>query len=274
MKKLAIALLAINIHRGKQIKVKPDWSRCKRESKHLQPGALAAESMMLLLLLLLWLRSSVAGVMLRSVQEWSRCPECRRVSAEPRAPGRGAARLSVISSASCVCSETKLSPASRWAAGRWPPPPAWPASGTCWSGTPSPTQSAAWCWSWSSGPRSPRAGRPCRCCSFQPQQHRIPSQEYWTHRSCAPWLGTGDMKTVVSKINEGAHKRSTKPFKINYPRPYPGNKLKNYSGVEQQCLHDKLWSVLFTCSWNFFFLREINMLCGNLCNDEKYKLNV
>ena len=36
MKKLGIALLAVNIHRGKQIKVKPDWNGCKRASKHLQ----------------------------------------------------------------------------------------------------------------------------------------------------------------------------------------------------------------------------------------------
>ena len=36
MKKLGIALLAINIHRGKQIKVKPDWNGRKRAAKHLQ----------------------------------------------------------------------------------------------------------------------------------------------------------------------------------------------------------------------------------------------
>jgi len=41
MKTLGIALLTIRIHRGTQIKVKPDWNRCKRESKHLQAGAIA-----------------------------------------------------------------------------------------------------------------------------------------------------------------------------------------------------------------------------------------
>ena len=56
---------------------------------------------------------------------------------------------SPVSSASSCDSGTRFSPASRWAPGWRPPPPSAPASGTCWSGTPSPARSAVWWWSWS-----------------------------------------------------------------------------------------------------------------------------
>lgn len=108
------------------------------------------------------------------VQERCKCPDGVRV------PRVRAAALSVIFSVSCVSSETKRSPASRRAAGPRRPRPAWPGSGTCWSGTPSPAQSAPWCRSQSSGARWP-CDRPCTRC-------------YWVHRLGAPWLETGHQK--------------------------------------------------------------------------------
>lgn len=60
------------------------------------------------------------------------------------------------------------------------PPPAWPGSGTCWSGTPSPARSAPWCRSQSSGAHWPCDRPRTRCC--------------WAPRSGASWLETGHQK--------------------------------------------------------------------------------
>lgn len=142
MKKLAIALTAMSIHRRKQIKVKADWTQCKLKSKHLPAGACCS----CVKRLCAWgvhaaLTSSAAGV-------WE-CVVQRRACVQ--SVGRCCGRLCVISSVSCVCFETKPSPASRWVAGRSRPPRAWPGSDTYWSETPSPVRLAALCCSWSSG---------------------------------------------------------------------------------------------------------------------------
>lgn len=109
-------------------------------------------------------------------------PGAVQVSGLCACPAGGSSRspLSVIFSVLYVSSETKSSPASRRAAGPRRPPPAWPGFGTCWSGTPSPAQSAPCYRSQCSEARWPCDCPATRCC--------------WAHRSGASWLETGHQK--------------------------------------------------------------------------------
>lgn len=75
-------------------------------------------------------RSWRAGALARSLRQRGSCPVDPRVrAATARRPKRS--RPTAASSVSCMCSETKFSPASAWVGGRWSPC-AWPSS-TCWT---------------------------------------------------------------------------------------------------------------------------------------------